>query len=212
MSKDRTTYSIRVENVIYDTADSTVEMEYDAVRDYVRVNVESNFMDMAKSVKKWVDWSSYGMCTLDIISLDILRELADAMKDMEWLYESSDEDEDDYDEDAEMSVVGEDVKQAVLKRLYNAGADFADFIAERLKEGGFEDITNSEGWTNLLCFKNRINNAFHIEIPFMLLLDLPNIDSRILIKAPEPERYCEGNGRFGYHRSLDKYLITLRRG
>jgi len=38
------------------------------------------------------------------------------------------------------------IKQAVLKRLYNARTDLSDFIAEKLKEDGFDDITDSQGW------------------------------------------------------------------
>lgn len=77
----------RVNDIVFDTADSVVLMSYDIERDYLQyVEVASRLSDIQQSTKQWCDIVSYGQCLLDIFSMDILIEIADCIKDKEWLY------------------------------------------------------------------------------------------------------------------------------
>lgn len=172
----------RVNNVTFDTANSVVLMSYDTERDYLSwVEVVSNLSRIKQSTKKWNDMVSYGSCNLDITGLDIFAEIADSIKDKKWLY--------DYNADscwsAKTPLTDESIKEAVLKRLYNARTDLSDFVAERLKEGGFDNITDSQGWTNLWKFMKKLEEKYKIDLPLMLMLDLPNKDSRFLIRGAD---------------------------
>ncbi len=170
----------RVNDVIFDTADSVVLMVYDTERDYLSyVDVVSRLCDIKQSTKVWNDLVSYGQCNLDITGLDMFSEIADSIKDKEWLYTF-----DDYScWNAKTPLTDESIKQAVLKRLYNARADLSNFVAERLREGGFDDITDSQGWTQLWKFTKRLEAGYNIDLPLMFMVDLPNGDSRFLIKG-----------------------------
>lgn len=176
----RNLIKFRVNDIVFDTADSVVLMSYDIKRDYLRyVEVSSRLCDIQQSTKEWCDLASYGQCVLDISSVDILIEIADSIKDKEWLYIYN-----DYSSwDAKTPLEDDSIKQAVLKRLYNARTDLSDFIAEKLKEGGFDDITDSQGWIKLLAFTRRLERRCNIDIPLSLLLDSLNGDDRFLIKG-----------------------------
>lgn len=174
----------RVDDIVFDTADSVVLMSYDIERDYLQyVEVASRLCDIQQSTKQWCDIVSYGQCLLDIFSMDILIEIADCIKDKEWLYI--------YNSNsrwaAKTPLKDDSIKQAVLKRLYNARTDLSDFIAEKLKEDGFDDITDSQGWIELLKFTKRLERRYDIDIAFPLLLDSLNGDDRFLIKGTKTD-------------------------
>jgi len=172
--------NFRVNDIVFDTADSVVLMSYDIERDYLQyVEVASRLCDIQQSTKEWCDIVSYGQCLLDIFSMDILIEIADCIKDKEWLYIYN-----TYSSWAANTPLKDDgIKQAVLKRLYNARTDLSNFIAEKLKEDGFDDITDSQGWIELLAFTRRLERRYDISISFPLLLDSLNGDDRFIIKG-----------------------------
>ncbi|MCM1536468.1 MAG: hypothetical protein NC126_11150 [Clostridium sp.] len=201
MSNNQSKYHITVENVVFDTADCNVYIDYDAARNRPEVTVTSSLGRIARSDKEWMDESSYGMCTLEIKDLDTLREIADAILDKQWLCGSGNK---------KTPFEDESIKRDVLKQLHDARVDLPNFVAEKLKEGGFDDITDSEGWTNLSKFIKRLDHTYHLHIPRVLMLDLPNVDRRILIKAPAFEKVYAGTGCHRYRRDPDKFFITYR--
>lgn len=103
----------------------------------------------------------------------------------------------------------ESIKRAVLKRLYNVRADLADFVAKRLEEGGFDDITDNEGRINLLKFIRRLDDTYDIAISFELMRDLKNVDSRFLIKASDTESDCGMDDDSRVDCPREDYFITL---
>ncbi|MCM1327200.1 MAG: hypothetical protein NC094_11205 [Bacteroidales bacterium] len=201
MPNNKSKYRIKVEHVVFDTADCDVYIDYDKARNHLAVTVTSSLGKIARSDKEWIDESSYGMCTLETKDLDTLREIADAILDKQWLWGSGNK---------KTPFEDESIKRDVLKQLHDARVDLPDFVAEKLKEGGFDDITDSEGWTNLSKFIERLNHTYHLHIPRALMLDLPNVDRRILIKAPAFEKVYAGTGCHRYHRDPDKFFITYR--
>lgn len=192
-----------IKDVVFDTAASQVEMTYDAKRGSLSVHVFSSLSKIHKATKEWEDLVSYGQCMLITRDFDTLREIADSIQDKEWMR---------VQDNKETLFKDEKIKQAVLKRLYNAGTDLGDFLEERLKEGCFDDITDSEGWTNLwqlilrledMYLDDRIHDAFR-----MLIKDLPNADSRFLIKEPDIETRRLMDGSSWSVRPIEKYGIT----
>lgn len=198
---------LKIDNVTFDTAKSSVEMVYDTKDGYLSVSVYSRLSETHQSAKEWMDLTSYGQCLLIIENFETLRELADCIKDEDWLQIHNKE---------ETLFKDESIKRAVLERLYNAGNVLGDFLTEEQKKGSFDDITDSEDRINLweLVLKverkylkdHRSNNDFR-----MLIKDIPNADSRFTIIEPEIETRRLMNGSTYSERPIEKYLITIRR-
>lgn len=196
-----------VKDVVFDTADSVVEMVYDTKSGYLSVWVSSYLSKIHQATKEWMDITSYGQCVLVIKDFNTLSEIADCIKDKEWLCVHDGE---------KTPFKDESIRQAVLKRLYNAGTALGDFLEEKLKAGGFDDITDSEGWINFWKFIRRIEDKYldyrnHDDFR-MLMKDLANADSRFLIKEPDIEAHRLMDGSYWSERPIEKYLITLRHG
>lgn len=102
---------LKIDTVVFDTAKSSVRMEYDTSDGYLSVNVFSRLSETHQSAKEWMDLSSYGQCLLIIEDLETLRELADCIKDKDWLQIHNKE---------KTLFKDESIKQAILERLYNA--------------------------------------------------------------------------------------------
>lgn len=107
-----------IKDVVFDTAASRVEMTYDAKRGSLSVHVFSSLSKIHKATKEWEDQVSYGQCMLITRDFDTLREIADSIQDKEWLR---------VQDNKKTLFKDEKIKQAVLKRLYNAGTDLGDF-------------------------------------------------------------------------------------
>lgn len=169
---------IRIDTV-FDTAECTVALSYDTKRKVVSgCGLFSNLSKVSGSRYEWIDQASYGMCTLDVESLDMFAEVADSIKDKDWTYIKG-----GGVWNARNPLKDENFKQAVLKLLYTIGDEFRDFAVNNLKQGGFEKIMDSEGWMDIWKFKQRLEKMNDIQIPLYLLLDLPNRDKRFLAKG-----------------------------
>lgn len=196
---------LKTDNVVFDTAKSSVEMVYDTSDGYLSVSVYSRLSETYQSAKEWMDLTSYGQCLLIINNFDTLSELADCIKEKDWLQIHNKD---------ETLFKDEIIKQAVLERLYNAGNVLGDFLVEEQKKGSFDDITDSEDRINLweLVLKvekkylkdHKSNNDFR-----MLIKDLPNADSRFTIIEPEIETHRLMNGSTYSERPIEKYLIKF---
>ncbi|MCM1101004.1 MAG: hypothetical protein NC398_06435 [Acetatifactor muris] len=153
------------------------------------------------SNKNWLDMASYGQQELELEDIVTLSEIADAIRDAEWRY---------FKEGPAGEVFAdEDVRQAILSRLYNAKTEFPQFVAEQLQSGKYADITDSEGWTELWKFSKRFCEEYHIPLTRALLLDLPNVDSRFELKDTEPRTVMLADNR-PIQLSAEKPLIRMR--
>ena len=72
-------------------------------------------------------------------------------------------------------------------------------MVESLKKGGFEDLMDSEGWMDALKFKFRLDDMNDVYIPIPLLMDLPSVDNRFLVK---------GEYNFDAHKDTRKIKFT----
>ncbi len=171
-------YTITTDTV-FDTAECTVMVSYDTEQEVVvRCDLTSSLGRVSDSRYKWLDDSSYGMCTLWIDRLDIFAEVADSIKDKDWNYSTN--------WDARNPVKNENFRQALLKSLYTLADNFRDFVVDNLKRGergGFEDLMDSDGWIGVRDLARRLREMNDISIPLMLLFDLPNRDNRFLAKG-----------------------------
>lgn len=196
---------LKIDNVVFDTAKSSVEMVYDTKDGYLLVSVYSRLSETHQAAKEWMDLTSYGQCLLIIDDFDTLSELADCIKDKDWLCIHNKE---------ETPFKDESIKRAVLECLHNAGKVLGDFLAEEQKKGSFDDVTDGEDRINLweLVLKiekkylkdHKSNNDFR-----MLIKNLPNADSRFTIIEPEIETRRLMNGSTYSERPIEKYLITI---
>ncbi len=172
-------YKIRIET-IFDTAPSTVLINYDTKKKCIMYcDVYSNLSRVKGSHYEWIDEVSYGQCRLDIESLEMYTEIANSIANKNWKYTCG-QGSSWY---ARNPLKDENLKQVVLKSLYSLGDDLRDFVVDNLKRGGFEDLMDSEGWMDALKFKFRLDDMNDVYIPIPLLMDLPSVDNRFLVKG-----------------------------
>lgn len=200
------TLKILIEDVIFDTAKSEVELIYNPADEALLVWISSYLSETHNSKKHWYDLTSYGQCDLPISDFVTLRELADCIKDEPWLQVIGKE---------KTPFEDERVKQAVLERLNNAGAALGNFLAEKIKAGVFRDITDDDGWIKYWKMVIRVEdnylNDHRLHEPFRALMkDLPNADSRFEIEKPEPQTRRLLSGAEITERPIEKYKIRFK--
>lgn len=189
--------SIRIDTV-FDTAPCTVMISYDTKDNCVLdCYVCSNLGEIKQSHYEWFDEVSYGQCSLNIESADMYTEIANSIADKDWTYICGG----GSGWDARNPLKDENIKQAVLKSLYNMGGNLAELVAESLKKGGFEELMDSEGWMDAWKFKRRLDDMNDVNVPLQLLLDLPNCDNRFLVK---------GEYNFTNHKDTRKIKFSER--
>ncbi len=200
------TLKILIENVIFDTAKSEIELIYNPADEALLVWISSYLSETHNSKKKWYDLTSYGQCDLPISDFVTLRELADCIKNEPWLQIIRKE---------KTPFEDEKIKQAALNRLYNAARDLGDFLAEKIKEGGFRDITDGDGWIKYWKMVIRVEDNYlkdhRLHEPFRALMkDLPNADPRFEIQLPEPQTRRLLSGAEITERPIEKYKIRFK--
>lgn len=197
---------IIIENIVFDNAKCEVELVFDPTDEALLVWISSKLSETHNSKKEWRDLTSYGQCDLPISDFATLRELADCIKNEPWL-QIINKEKTPFDD--------KKIKQAALNRLYNAASDLGNFLAEKIKAGVFRDITDGDGWIKFWKLVIRVEDNYlknyRLHEPFRALMkDLPNADSRFLIKEPEIETRRLMNGSTYSERPIEKYLITIR--
>lgn len=196
---------IQIENVIFDTAKSEIELEFDPANGSLLVWISSKLSETHNSKWKWRDLTSYGQCDLPVKDFATLRELADCIKNEAWV-QIIDKKKTPFED--------ERVKQVILNRLYNAAPDLGNFLAEKIRAGVFRDITDGDGWIKLWELVLRVERnylkKYRAHEPFRALIhDLPNADSRFEIKEPEPETRRLLSGAEITERPIEKYKIKF---
>lgn len=199
------TLEILIENVVFDTAKSEIELVFNPADEALLVWISSKLSETHNSKKQWRDLTSYGQCDLPISDFATLRELADCIKNEPWLQVIGKE---------KNPFEDERVKQAVLNRLYNAASDLGNFLAEKIQAGDFRDITDGDGrikfWELVIKVEKNYFKDHRLHEPFRALIhDIPNVDSRFEIKEPEPETRRLMSGREIVERPIEKYLIKF---
>lgn len=154
---------------VFDTAPCNVHIYYQPERGYIeRVWVTSMLPDIEQSKMEWIDMSSYGQCELLRSSLAVIAEIAECIKDGEWMFDEKSA------SSAATPLTDENVKEEILNILFNASRNFADFVYDQLKD--------KTDWVKLCRFKREMEDTYELDLPaeYLWLLDA---DSRFQIKG-----------------------------
>ncbi len=103
---------IRVDNVLYDHARCTAFIVYNEQK--IHATLVSTLSCVGGSSKRWIDESSYGMCTYRCTNKEDLTQLAECIKDMDWWWtKKRNSDDIDY----EQGNVDTAAREMILSRL-----------------------------------------------------------------------------------------------
>ncbi len=157
-------------NTVFDTAPCTVYITYQPERGYIKgVWVVSSLSEVEQSKMEWLDMTSYGQCELVISSLAVIAEIAECIKEEEWMFNEKSI------YNPSMPLTDENVKEEILNILFNASRNFADFVYNQLKD--------KTDWVKLWKFQREMEEEYELDLPIGYLFQLPDADSRFQIKG-----------------------------
>lgn len=140
MSRDNT-MSVFIGEFVFDTVKChDMFFWYDPDEDRIsNVFVSSNFSYTDNSTKKWCDDCSYGSCHLELHTVDVWKELAECIRDLEWQWKKMRGDD-------EVTPIDGAVKTKLLQHMLNAGEELEQFILHTLQNNQEEIQPDAEGW------------------------------------------------------------------
>ena len=117
MAWDENDIWINIKDVVYDTANSNISFLYKTKEDRIsECRICSHFHFTSNSKKRWLDECSYGQCFYPPDTYEDWIELAECIKDKEWLWTKR-RGSDDIDHEA--GAVDCDTKNNILNKMRN---------------------------------------------------------------------------------------------
>ena len=105
---------ITINDVIFDTARSSIHMWYNTEEDKLsNLRIWSHFSYTSKSKRQWIDDCSYGQCYSYPDGVEDLKELAKSIHEHEWFYTKV------YGKWEDRKKLDGDIKTKILNHLYS---------------------------------------------------------------------------------------------